>query len=183
MNEEVIKKIENLGNDIFTQIKAGQNPAMDIPIRSISNVEYDREKRMLILKDAKSKRYFAHIAHARKFMQTLLVAAQCKKILEQDVHTSIRDLYYSVKHTIPGTNEVTFEEQKESDPIIEDIEVTINALREQLNLNANRKGFMVGDITLVDTGDTIDASKLGSGGYAIPSNVEEDVIQFKKTKQ
>ena len=33
---------------------------------------------------------------------------------------------------------------------------------------------------LIDTGDTIDATKMGSGGYAIPSIVEPDVIQFKK---
>jgi DNA topoisomerase-6 subunit A len=87
-----------------------------------------------------------------------------------------------VKHTIPETKEATFEEQTESDPIIEDIEVTLSVLREQLNLNANRKGFMVGDITFTDSGDLIDASKLGSGGFAIPSNVEDEVIKFKGTK-
>jgi DNA topoisomerase-6 subunit A len=53
--------------------------------------------------------------------------------------------------------------------------------REQLNLNANRKGFLVGDITFTDSGDLIDASKLGSGGFSIPSNVEPDIIKFRKT--
>jgi DNA topoisomerase-6 subunit A len=39
---------------------------------------------------------------------------------------------------------------------------------------------MVGEITLIDKGDEIDCSRMGSGGYGIPSIVEPDVIQFKK---
>jgi DNA topoisomerase-6 subunit A len=182
MSEKIIKKITDMGKGVVSQIDKEENPYVDIPIRSLSNTRFDEKTGLLSLGDAKSKRYFAHIAHARKFMQTMLVSSQCKKILEQKVHTSIRDLYYSIKHTIPGTKEVTFEEQDESDPIIEDLEVMLDVLREQLNLNANRKGFMVGDITFTDSGDFIDASKLGSGGFAIPSNVEDEIIKFKDTK-
>jgi DNA topoisomerase-6 subunit A len=39
---------------------------------------------------------------------------------------------------------------------------------------------MVGNITIVDKGDEIDCRRMGSGGYALPSIVEPDVIQFKK---
>jgi len=39
---------------------------------------------------------------------------------------------------------------------------------------------MVGPITLADSGDTIDCSRMGSGGYSIPSIVEQDIVQFKK---
>ena len=39
---------------------------------------------------------------------------------------------------------------------------------------------MVGRITIVDKGDEIDCSRMGSGGYGIPSIVEPDIIQFKK---
>ena len=41
------------------------------------------------------------------------------------------------KHTIAGSRENTFDEQNESDPIIEDLEVSINSLREELNLFAS----------------------------------------------
>ena len=71
-------------------------------------------------------------------------------------------------------------EQAECDPIIEDVEVTLNTLREELHLYAQKKGDMVGDIVLVDRGDEIDCARMGSGGYGIPSIVEPDVIQFKK---
>ena len=41
---------------------------------------------------------------------------------------------------------------------------------------------MVGPITLVDRGDTIDCSRMGSGGYGIPSIVESDVIELDRKK-
>src|SRR5437867_12889066 len=51
---------------------------------------------------------------------------------------------------------------------------------EELHLYAKNAGAMVGPITLVDSGDTIDCSRMGSGGYSIPSIVEEEIVQFKK---
>jgi DNA topoisomerase-6 subunit A len=39
---------------------------------------------------------------------------------------------------------------------------------------------MIGNITVVDAGDDIDCRRMGTGGYAIPSICEPNVIQFKK---
>ncbi|MCX6799228.1 MAG: DNA topoisomerase IV subunit A, partial [Candidatus Diapherotrites archaeon] len=91
----------------------------------------------------------------------------------------IRDLYYALKHTIADTNENTFEDQAESDPIIEDIEASINLLREELHLAASSKGVIVGNMTIKDGKDKIDLTKMGSGGWGVPSNVEPDRIEIK----
>ena len=53
-------------------------------------------------------------------------------------------------------------------------------LREELHLYAKNAGAMVGEITVIDSGDTIDCTRMGSGGYSIPSIVEPEVVQFKK---
>ena len=113
-------------------------------------------------------------------MQTILVASGSKRLIDQGKTTSLRGLYYMLKHTIEDTREETFDDQSESDRVIEDIEVTLNALREELHLYADNAGAMVGPITLVDSGDEIDCSRMGSGGYSIPSIVEPEVMQFKK---
>ena len=39
---------------------------------------------------------------------------------------------------------------------------------------------MVGNITIKDNGDEINCRKMGTGGYAIPSICEPDVIEFEK---
>jgi DNA topoisomerase VI subunit A len=82
-------------------------------------------------------------------------------------------VYYQLKHTIEKTKENTFEGQSESDPIIEDLERLLDVLREQLNLNADRRGYLYGNLKILDAGDTINCAKLGRGGYGIPSNTEE----------
>jgi DNA topoisomerase-6 subunit A len=89
-------------------------------------------------------------------------------------------VFYKAKHTVAGTKENTFDEQAESDPILEDLEVSLGALREELHVFAENRGAMVGNITVTDKGDDIDCRRMGSGGYAIPSIVEPDIIQFKK---
>ena len=73
-------------------------------------------------------------------MQTMLVASGCKKLLTQGKTTSLRGLFYMLKHTIEGTKENTFDDQSECDTIIEDVEVLLDALREELHLYADKRG-------------------------------------------
>jgi DNA topoisomerase-6 subunit A len=127
-----------------------------------------------------NKRELFNLSQAKAYMQTILVGSGCKQLIERGKTSSLRGLYYMLLHTIEGSNEKTFEDQSESDTMIEDMEVTLNALREELHLYAEKRGEMVGPITLLDSGDEIDCTRMGSGGYGIPSIVEPDRIQFKK---
>jgi DNA topoisomerase-6 subunit A len=173
------KKLKMFGTDILEQINKQKNPDIRLPVRALSNIFFDEKSRIIKLGTKVSHRNYLNVAHTKKFMQTLMVAAECKKIMKQGVTTSIRDLYYALKRTIPGTKENTVEDQSESDPLIEDIEAALNTLREKLHLKADRKGYVAGPIVVNDAGDTIDCSKMGSSGWAIPSNVEDDIIKFE----
>ena len=180
ISKETAAKIEKLADDALKSVKDGRNPFLDIPVRSLANVKFSERKRLIELGSQKQKRYFFNVSMAKKFMQSFLVSDACKELIDSGKTTSIRDLYYIAKHTIGDTRQNTFEDQSESDPIIEDLEVTMDALREELHLFAARKGSMVGPITITDTGDTIDLRRMGSGGWAVPSIVEENVITFRK---
>src|SRR5215208_3449773 len=180
IDKQTAAKIEKLAEAVLRTVKGGENPFVEIPIRALSNVSFNPKKRLIELGKQRQKRYFFNVAMAKKFMQTFLVSEACKELVESGKTTSIRDLYYMTKHTIGDTKHNTFEEQDESDPIIEDLEVALDALREELHLFASRKGSMVGPITIVDSGDTIDLRRMGSGGWAVPSIVEENVITFRK---
>ena len=174
------KKIESLVDTIVDLAKKRRDPFVDIPLRTLSNVSYNAKKQIIEMGSNTARRNFFDMKMAKSFMQTVLVASGCKQLIDQGKTASIRQIYYLLKHTIAGTNEKTFDDQSESDPIIEDIEVALAALREELHVFADSKGAMIGEITLVDSGDTIDCTRLGTGGYAIPSIVEADVIRFKK---
>ena len=152
---------------------------MDVPTRSLSNVKYNKARRFIEMGRNTNRRHLFNLSQAKTYMQTMLVASGATQLIEQGKTTSIRGLFYLLKHTIEGAKEETFADQDECDPVIEDCEVLLNSLREELHLYAQKKGDMVGDIVLVDRGDEIDCTRMGSGGYGIPSIVEPDVIEFK----
>src|SRR5262245_8587070 len=166
---KTIAKLEGMAKDTLHMVKAGKSPYLSVPTRTLANVRFNEKSRLIELKGDKQKRFFFNVGQAKKFMQTFLVADACKELIHSGKTTSIRDLYYMTKHTLGDSRQNTFEEQDESDPIIEDLEVTIDALREELHLFAARKGSMVGPITITDSGDTIDLRRMGSGGWAVPS--------------
>jgi DNA topoisomerase-6 subunit A len=179
-DKKTIQKIEKLAESVLKSVKGGQNPFVEIPIRSLANVRFNEKKRLVELGNDRQKRYFFNVSMAKKFMQTFLVSDACRELIESGKTTSIRDLYYMTKHTLGETKQNTFEEQEESDPIIEDLEVAIDSLREELHLFATGRGSMVGPLTIRDSGDTIDLRRMGSGGWSVPSIVEEHVVQFGK---
>ena len=182
MEEKTKQRIRELANDVIRQMDNNENPAISLPVRSLSNIFFDPQHRLIKIGDKTSKRHYLNVAHTKKFMQTMLVAAECKKIIDQGVTTSIRDLYYALKHTIEGTNENTFDNQSESDPVLEDLEAALNLLRENLHLKADRKGYLAGPLTIEDSGDRINCAKMGSSGWAIPSDVEPEMIKFLENK-
>ncbi|MBI5554018.1 MAG: DNA topoisomerase IV subunit A [Candidatus Diapherotrites archaeon] len=178
-DKEVMKILTEMGEALNSQIKKGENPTYKLPVRTLNNVFFDKKTQTIRLGDKTSERQFINVAHARKFMQTVLVANEIKKVIHEAATVSIRDLYYALKHTIADTNENTFEEQADSDPIIEDVECSLNVLREELHLGASSKGVISGDMKIKDGKDTIDLTKMGSGGWGVPSNVEPDRIEIK----
>src|SRR5579883_104577 len=173
-----LSKIEKLARGVLGQVSKGDNPAVAIRSRTLSNVSFNQRRRIIELGDKTQSREFFNTAMARKFMQTLLVASGCKTLIDEGKTISIRQMFYMTKHTLDGSSENTFEDQSESDPIIEDLEVGIDALREELHLFANRRGLVVGKLTVNDAGDTIDLARMGRGGWGIPSICEPDHLRF-----
>ncbi len=175
------EKLEELGKGIVNQIKKGKNPEIVFTLRNLSNIVYDKTKKILKLGDKTSARSFFNVAHSKKFLQTVEIAAYLKReLLKSGKHDNLRAVFYGIKRTIPGTKVNLVDDQSESDSVIEDLEVITGLAREQLHVNANKNGSVSGMVVIEDRSDIIDWSKLGSGGWSIPSNVEE--IKFKKVK-
>jgi len=179
-DKKTLGSIGGLADMVVQSADRGRPPHVDIPSRSLSNVRFNQSKRIIEMGSGSNRRELFNLNQAKSYMQTLLVGSGCKQLIEQGKTTSIRGLFYLLKHTIEGAREETFDTQDECDPIIEDVEVSLDAMREELHLYAKNAGAMVGPITLVDSGDEIDCSRMGSGGYSVPSIVEPEIVQFKK---
>ena len=175
---EAKKNLKELGSRLVKDIEKGKNPFLDVPIRALSNVFYDEKSNIIKMGNKTSKRFFFNISHVRKFTQTAEVAAVANDLLDVDKHMSLREVFYAMRRTLPNSNIDIVNDQKESNGAVEDLELITSVLREQLHINANKLGAAAGRVVIKDKGDLIDWSKLGSGGWSIPSNVED--LEFKK---
>ncbi|MEM3209627.1 MAG: DNA topoisomerase IV subunit A, partial [Saccharolobus sp.] len=183
--KKAINKLHDKFLDLVEQLKKGEPPVMEIPLRTLSNAIYDEKRKLLLLGEKKLKRNFLDLNEARRFMQTVLMASIIYDALMNNEYPTIRDLYYRGKHSIvlksisnnkPVSVENTWDEQKESDSVIVDIEVFTSLLREEMLILSKEKGKVVGNLRIRSGNDIIDLSKTGHGAYAIEPT--PDLIEF-----
>jgi DNA topoisomerase-6 subunit A len=170
------KRLEEMAKGIAEQILSKQNPAFKTFIRSRSNVIFD-ERGFLRLGNRMEERTFLNMNQARTFMQTIAVARKLKEYIDQGLHTSIRGLYYQLKLSLgEDLDETLFEEESESNALIEDLEAALQVKREDFHLTTDRKGVLAGPIKIADRfgGEEIiiDGTKQGRSGWMIPSDVD-----------
>ncbi|HIK02060.1 TPA: DNA topoisomerase IV subunit A [archaeon] len=180
IKKESLDSISGFGKKIVASVEDKNPPVFEIPLRSKTNISFDEKQKILVLGDKTSSRRFLNVAHARKFMQSALIASACKEYIEHDRTVGKRELYYNLKHSLPNSKENTFEDDIESGTVLNDLEASMGVLRERLHIEAKARGSIYGDITLSQAGDTFDCSKLGRGGWAIPGYTEDvDIINYK----
>ncbi len=168
---------------VIKDVLAGRPPKLVIPKRTLANTVFDPERGILVLGEEMLEREFLDLGESRRFMQTLLMAAIIYQSLIENEYPTIRDLYYKGKHTIVYRDlrgrrqeENTWDEQKESDAVIQDVEVFTGLFREDMLILSKEKGKVVGNMRIRSGNDVIDLSKLGHGAYAIESTA--DLIEF-----
>src|SRR3954466_7979748 len=180
-DKATMSKIVDMADGVATCAFKARDICFAVPQRTRSNTIWNKKRGILQMGETKANRELFNLNQAKQFMQTMLHGNSIKELIEAEKTLSLRGMFYKGLHTIQGTKgEKTFAAQDESDCILEDLEVSLGALREELHVCAEKRGTMVRNITIVDSGDEIDCRRMGSGGYAVPSITEPDVIQFKK---
>jgi len=186
MSENTKKKLTELGKKMVKEIEEDKSPEFESTLRTKSNTIYDEGIGCLRLGEKQETRKFVSVAQARTFMQTVAIATKTKQFLDQNLHTSIRGLFYQLKFSLgENMDEDLFSEQSESNALIEDLEVALKVKREDLNLTTDRKGFVAGPMRIRDRfgGEetVIDCAKQGRSGWSIPSDVDND-MEIEKVK-
>jgi DNA topoisomerase-6 subunit A len=176
----VEKKLVGVADTVITAAERSKDPTLAIPVRSLANVNFNEKRGIIEMGKRKQARTFFNVGMAKKFMQTVLVADALSELQRANLTTSLREIYYRTKHTMKGSHENTFDGQNESDPLIEDLEVALAALREELHVRAENAGSIVGPVVLDDDGDRVDCARLGKGGYSVPSIVEPEYIEIRR---
>ncbi|ODS32585.1 MAG: DNA topoisomerase 6 subunit A [Candidatus Scalindua rubra] len=171
---QALKKIEQSASAIHSKITKRQKPCMYFPIRALSNVKYIPKRGFLELIGQKKARTLT-VNTVKTFAQTLRIMSLSKELLEKNDIATKREAYYVSKNW----DDARFDEQPESDTVIDDVEAMFEVNREQLGFIPEEKGGDVaGKLTVIDkdqdTGKQIkiDCTKFGSGAYSIPISTE-----------
>jgi DNA topoisomerase-6 subunit A len=181
-DHETIDLIDSVARGVRESAERGELPRIELPVRSLGNVSYDPEKGWLEIGDARKSRALT-VRTVKTFAQTLRLMAVSRAMVEDDDFATKREAYYVSK----SWGECRFNEQPESDGIMDDIEAlaSLHGLsREQLRFYPESHGGSVtGPLVIIDR-DTetgapieIDCRSLGSGAYTIPRSVEH--LEFR----
>ncbi len=177
LDRKTIELIDTTAASVRDSIERGELPAIELPVRSLANVDYDASKGYLELGEATKTRTLT-VNTVRSFAQTLRLMAASRQMVESDDFATKREAYYISKNW----GECRFDEQAESDAVMDDIEALASRYglaREQLRFYPESHGGSVaGPLTVIDSdpesGETleIDCAALGSGAYSVPRSVE-----------
>lgn len=160
----VMGEIERIAMETTLSIMRGQGFSYSMPSRTASNMVYVAELDRLVLKDKQLQRVFADASSARKTAITTRVLQIVMELCAKGIHVTKRDLFY--------TDVKLFKQQTESDDVLDDAACMIGCTRSSLNVVASEKGIVVGKLIFDDDGDTIDCTKMGVGGKAIPPSID-----------
>lgn len=179
--DEVLKKIKDTSKGIYDKIMVKEQPKLEIPLRSLNNVDYNPKVGYFEMKGIMKSRTLT-ASTVKTFAQTLKMMGLSKDIVNTDDIATKREAYYVSKNW----GDARFLEQQESDDVMDDIEAMFMTNREQLGFIPEEKGGDVaGELIVVDMDNEtkkkieIDCTKFGSGAYSVPSSVEHLKFQTK----
>jgi len=181
--EEASQKIVEISARIYEDIiKRKKKPDMRFPIRALSNVRYDPKRGHFEIRGKMSTRTLTYNT-VKTFAQSMRLMATTKKdLLDKNDIAGKREIYYNSK----SWGECRFDEQPESDTLLDDIEAMLEVNREQLGyIPEERGGDVAGPLVVIDKNPVskekvkVDCSKLGSGAWSIPSRVEHLVFDSR----
>jgi DNA topoisomerase VI subunit A len=177
----IIKRI--MGKISDDVIKQNQMPILDLPKIGYDNTIWSDEKRMLTTGDKKIEVSPDSVKKIPTFAQYLVMANAVKKLLDEDMESTIRGMYYATLSNVgDDKNKQKFwTGQEDSDNAIKAVELLTGIPREEFSVTSKPKGMISGPIKLRVGGDIIDCN-LGSRATSqlIPTNMGDVQIDDVK---
>jgi DNA topoisomerase-6 subunit A len=179
-DETARQQLIELAAEFYDQFESGDVPTMSIPTRTKSNIEYDEEKGVWVYGDRKSTRSAKSVSGAQKLLKAIYVIDFLAQQLEEDRSSTLRELYYlseSFDH-----EEAQFNDQDESNQLIEDLEIVSEVRREDFHMRPEESGatlmgpLLIREQTRRGEREIHCQEDVGEGGYQIPNN--PDTIEF-----
>ncbi|SEH14939.1 DNA topoisomerase-6 subunit A [Natronorubrum sediminis] len=179
-DEQAREQLIDLAAQFYDQFELGEIPHMSVPTRTKNNIEYSEAEDVWVYGDRESTRSANSVRGARKLLKAVYTIEFLANQLEQDRSSTLRELYYLSESW--DNKEAQFNDQDESNGLIEDLEIVSGVTREDFHMRPEESGATImGPLHLREQtrrGEReIHCQKdVGEGGYQIPNN--PDTIEF-----
>jgi len=179
-DERARERLIELAAEFYDQFAGGQIPEMTLPTRTKSNIEYDEESGVWVYGDRTSTRSANSVRGARKLLKAAYAIEFLARQLDQGRSSTLRELYYLSESW--DAEDAHFNDQSESDKLIEDLEIVTGVTREDFHMRPEESGAtLMGPLRLREQTRRGEREihcqeDVGEGGYQIPNN--PDTIEF-----
>ncbi len=169
-----------LAEQFHDQFEAGEIPRLNVPTRTKTNIEYDEDNRVWVYGDRQSTRTANSVRGARKLLKSVYTIDFLAQQLEEGRSSTLRELYYLSESW--DFDEAKFNDQDESNQLIEDLEIVSEVRREDFHMRPEESGATImGPLFLREQTRRGEREihcqeDVGEGGYQIPNN--PDTIEF-----
>jgi DNA topoisomerase-6 subunit A len=161
LNIDIPKEAKRLAEKMLADLEKSRRPVLEAVKASLDNAEYDPKVGFLTPGD-KKVRTELNVSSVQKLARVVFLLEILLRNLEIGAVNTKRELYYIAKGLIKGSHQLRpldFEDQKESDDIIDFIGDMLRVYREELNCFANDRGGQTYSQQLVVTETLPDGSK------------------------
>ncbi len=173
--EMCLNALVSIAKDMYEQMKEGKVPELKISTRTKHNIEYSEESEVWVYGNRKSVRSAKSVRGAYMLLKMAYVIGFLKEQLSVNKSSTLRELYYISENW----GIAKFDEQSESDRLIEDLEILTAFQREHFHIRPEEDGAtVIGPIKIRE--DTRRGKReihcqddVGEGGYQIPVNVDK----------
>src|SRR3989304_1757455 len=167
--------LKKLIQDFYEQFESETIPHIVLPSRTKKNIELKEDSDVWVYGDSESMRSAKTVKGATQLLKTShVVELLMKGHLEQNRSSTLRELYYISENW----DIAKFNEQSESDRLIEDLEIITGLQREDFHVRPEENGAtLYGPIKIKELTKRGERTmhcqdEVGEAGYQIPYNVE-----------
>ena len=174
------ERLIDLAAEFYDQFDRGEIPRMRVPTRSKSNIKYDEAKRVWVYGDRSSTRSANSVRGAQKLLKVVYTIDFLARQLGDDRSSTLRELYYLSESW--DSEPAQFNDQDESNQLIEDLEIVSGATREDFHMRPEESGatlmgpLRIREQTRRGEREIHCQADVGEGGYQIPN--KPDTIEF-----
>ncbi len=179
-DEQAREQLIDLAEQFYDQFNDGMVPRLEVPTRTKSNIVFDEDSNVWVYGDRKSSRTANSVRGAQKLLKSVYAIDFLAQQLEEDRSSTLRELYYLSESW--DVDEAQFNDQDESNDLIEDLEIVSGVTREDFHMRPEESGATVmGPLFLREQTRRGEREihcqeDVGEGGYQIPNN--PDTIEF-----